>query len=100
MNIFQAISYMFLGATNGYAMLIITTLINVVFYKLNKQDYTIFYKLLLEVLLPIISVVGILSYTDIFSLLPVFAIIFIQLVFGKRVQKYIKHYQFQIVYYG
>lgn len=75
MNIFQAISYMFLGATSGYAMLIIATLRNVVFYKLNKQDYTMSYKLLLGALLLIICAVGMLSYTDIFSLLPVFAII-------------------------
>lgn len=31
MNVFQAISYMFLGATSGWAMLVIATLRNVIF---------------------------------------------------------------------
>lgn len=75
MNVFQAISYMFLGATSGWAMLIIATLRNVIFFKLNKQEYTLSYKLLLFGLLLVIGVTGAITYTNLFSLLPVFAIV-------------------------
>lgn len=75
MNVFQAISYMFLGATSGYAMLIIAIIRNLIFFKLNKQEYTTSYKLLLFALLLIITITGALTYTNIFSLLPVIAIV-------------------------
>lgn len=75
MNVFQAISYMFLGATSGYAMLIIAIIRNFVFFKLNKQEYTTSYKLLLVGLLLVIGITGAVTYTNIFSLLPVIAIV-------------------------
>lgn len=75
MNVFQAISYMFLNAASGYAMLIIATIRNIVFFKLNKQEYTFSYKLLLALLLLVIIITGSFTYTNLFSLLPVFAII-------------------------
>ena len=75
MNVFQAISYMFLGATSGYAMLIIAIIRNLVFFKLNKESYTTSYKLLLVCLLLVIGVTGVITYTNLFSLLPVFAIV-------------------------
>lgn len=75
MNVFQAISYMFLGATSGYAMLIIAIIRNLIFFKLNEQEYTTSYKLLLFALLLIITITGALTYTNIFSLLPVIAIV-------------------------
>lgn len=75
MNVFQAISYMFLGAASGWAMLIIATIRNVIFFKLDKKEYTTSYKLILLILLLIIGVTGIITYKNIFSLLPVLAII-------------------------
>lgn len=75
MNVFQAISYMFLGATNGWAMLVIATLRNVIFFKLSKQEYTLSYKLLLVGLLIVIGITGAITYKNLFSLLPVFAIV-------------------------
>lgn len=75
MNIFQAISYMLLGATSGYAMLIIAIIRNLIFFKLNKQEYTTSYKLLLFGLLIVIGITGVMTYTNVFSLLPVFAIV-------------------------
>lgn len=75
MNVFQAISYMFLNATSGYATLIIAIIRNLIFFKLNKQEYTTSYKLLLFGLLFVIGVTGAITYTNIFSLLPIFAIV-------------------------
>lgn len=75
MNVFQAISYMFLNAVSGYATLIIAIIRNLIFFKLNKQEYTTSYKLLLFGLLFVIVVTGAITYTDIFSLLPTLALI-------------------------
>ena len=75
MNVFQAISYMFLGATSGWSMLIIATVRNIIFFKLNKQEYTTSYKIILVVLLAVIGITGAITYSNIFSLLPVFAIV-------------------------
>ena len=75
MNVFQGISYVFLGATSGWAMLLIAIVRNIVFFKLDKQEYNKSYKLLLVGLLIVISITGILTYENIFSLLPVFAIV-------------------------
>ena len=75
MNVFQAISYMFLKATSGWAILIIATVRNIIFFKLNKQEYTLSYKLLLVALLVVIGVTGVITYDNIFSILPVCAIV-------------------------
>jgi hypothetical protein len=75
MNVFLAISYLFLSAWSGFFMLSVAVLRNIIFFyqsdnKNVKKD--IIFLIFINV---IIVAFGIISYKDIFSLLPIFAML-------------------------